>query len=165
MLNAAARFREHREAEVILSMPGMGPLLGAEFIACTGGDMTAFGSSGRLAGVAGLAPVPRDSGRISGNMRRPHRYHRRLLRVFYLSAQIAARFCPTSKTFYDRKRAEGKLTNRQFSPWPAVVSTFCGHSSATNADGQPSRLNRNQPPHDGHVLVSGGRTHTRRSRS
>lgn len=32
----AARFREHRDAEVILSMPGMGPLLGAEFIACTG---------------------------------------------------------------------------------------------------------------------------------
>lgn len=59
-----------------------------------------------------LAPVPRDSGRISGSVLRPHRYHRRLLRVFYLSAQIAARFCPTSKTFYDRKRAEGK-THKQ----------------------------------------------------
>ncbi|MER5700190.1 transposase, partial [Streptomyces mirabilis] len=104
----AARFREHRDAKVILSMLGMGPLLGAEFIACTGGDMDAFGSAGRLAGVAGLAPVPRDSGRISGNMRRPHRYHRRLLRVLYLSARIAARFCPTSTAFYDRKRAEGK---------------------------------------------------------
>ncbi|MEU3620472.1 IS110 family transposase [Streptomyces sp. NPDC006872] len=104
----AARFREHRDAKVILSVPGMGPLLGAEFIACTGGDMDAFGSAGRLAGVAGLAPVPRDSGRISGNMRRPHRYHRRLLRVLYLSAQIAARFCPISTAFYDRKRAEGK---------------------------------------------------------
>ncbi|MFJ9026419.1 IS110 family transposase [Streptomyces sp. NPDC102259] len=104
----AARFREHHDAEVILSMPGMGPTLGAEFIACTGGDMDAFGSAGRLAGVAGLAPVPRDSGRISGNMRRPHRYHRRLLRVFYLSAQVAARFCPTSRAFYERKRAEGK---------------------------------------------------------
>jgi hypothetical protein len=30
------------------------------------------------------------------------------LRVLYLSAQIAARFCSTSKAFYDRKRAEGK---------------------------------------------------------
>lgn len=103
-----ARFREHRDAEVILSMPGMGPTLGAEFVTCTGGDMGFFGSAGRLAGVAGLAPVPRDSGRISGNMRRPQRYHRRLLRVFYLSAQIAARFCPTSKALYDRKRDEGK---------------------------------------------------------
>lgn len=105
---SAARLREHRDAEVTLSMPGMGPLLGAEFVACTGGDMDAFGTSGRLAGVAGLAPVPRDSGRISGNMRRPHRYHRRLLRVFHPSAQIAACFCLTSKTFLRPRTGRGK---------------------------------------------------------
>ncbi|MEE1811823.1 IS110 family transposase [Streptomyces sp. BE133] len=104
-----SRLREHRHAEVILlSLPGMGPLLSAEFIAITGGDMSAFGTCDRLAGVAGLAPVPRDSGRISGNLHRPRRYNRRLLRVFYLSAQIAARCCPVSKKFYDRKRGEGK---------------------------------------------------------
>ncbi|MEY9846408.1 hypothetical protein ABH940_003495 [Streptacidiphilus sp. BW17] len=40
------------------------------------------------------------------------RYHRRLLRVFYLSAQVAARCCPTSQAFYQRKRAEGK-THKQ----------------------------------------------------
>ncbi|MFB6879203.1 IS110 family transposase, partial [Streptomyces sp. NPDC056323] len=102
------RFRDHPHAEVILSMPGLGPVLGAEFIAHTGGDMSVFGSSDRLAGVAGLAPVPKDSGRISGNMRRPRRYCRRLLRVFYMSSMVAARCCPTSKAFYDRKRAEGK---------------------------------------------------------
>ncbi|MFF3519039.1 IS110 family transposase [Streptomyces sp. NPDC002573] len=102
------RFREHRHAQVILSLPGMGPLLSAEFIALTGGDLSAFGTSDRLAGVAGLAPVPRDSGRISGNLHRPRRYSRRLLRVFYLSAQVAARWCPVSRKFYERKREEGK---------------------------------------------------------
>ncbi|WP_331727563.1 MULTISPECIES: IS110 family transposase [unclassified Streptomyces] len=102
------RFRDHPHAEVILSMPGIGPVLGAEFIAHTGGDMNVYGSSDRLAGVAGLAPVPKDSGRISGNMRRPRRYCRRLLRVFYMSAMVAARCCPTSKAFYERKKAEGK---------------------------------------------------------
>ncbi|MFF1855474.1 IS110 family transposase [Streptomyces sp. NPDC058219] len=102
------RFRDHPHAEVILSMPGLGPVLGAEFIAHTGGDLSVFATSDRLAGVAGLAPVPKDSGRISGNMRRPRRYCRRLLRVFYMSAMVAARCCPTSKAFYDRKRAEGK---------------------------------------------------------
>ncbi|MFF3460758.1 transposase, partial [Streptomyces sp. NPDC002730] len=102
------RFSEHRHAEAILSMPGIGTLLGAEFIALTGGDMDVFGSPDRLAGVAGLAPVPRDSGKVSGKMRRPHRYNRRLLRLFYLSAQVAARCCPVSKNFYDRKRSEGK---------------------------------------------------------
>ncbi|MDT0461258.1 IS110 family transposase [Streptomyces sp. DSM 41527] len=102
------RFRDHPHAEVILSMPGIGPVLGAEFIAHTGGDLSVFGSSERLAGVAGLAPVPKDSGRISGNMRRPRRYCRRLLRVFYMSAMVAARSCPVSRAFYERKRAEGK---------------------------------------------------------
>jgi hypothetical protein len=32
------RFRHHRHAEIILSMPGFGVILGAEFLAATGGD-------------------------------------------------------------------------------------------------------------------------------
>lgn len=103
-----ARFREHPHAEVIISMPGMGPRLAAEFIAATGGDMDAFGTADRLAGFAGLAPQPRDSGRITGNLRRPRRYHRGLLRSMYLAAQVSLRCCPASRAFYDRKRSEGK---------------------------------------------------------
>ncbi|WP_316744416.1 IS110 family transposase [Streptomyces sp. MK7] len=102
------RFREHRHAEVIASMPGIGPLLGAEFLAATGGDMDAFDSADRLAGFAGVAPAARDSGKISGNLHRPKRYSRRLQRVFYTSALISIRCCDESRRFYDRKRAEGK---------------------------------------------------------
>jgi transposase len=102
------RFRRHCHAESILSMPGFGVTLGAEFLAATGGDLTAFDSADRLAGVSGLAPVPRDSGRVSGNLKRPRRYDRRLLRACYLSAQIAVRIDPASRTYYDRKRTEGK---------------------------------------------------------
>ncbi|NGO81886.1 IS110 family transposase [Streptomyces sp. YC504] len=103
-----ARFREHQHAEVITSMPGIGPLLGAEFVAATGGDMTPFGTPDRLAGFAGVAPAPRDSGKISGNLHRPKRYSRSLQRVFYTSALISIRSCDESRRFYDRKRAEGK---------------------------------------------------------
>jgi transposase len=103
-----ARFREHPHAEVIRSLPGMGTRLGAEFIAATGGDMGAFSSADRLAGFAGLAPQPRDSGRVSGNLRRPRRYHRGLLRAMYLSAMASLRSCPASKAYYQRKRSEGK---------------------------------------------------------
>lgn len=103
-----ARFREHPHAEIIRSMPGMGTLLGAEFIAATGGDMDMFGTPDRLAGFAGLAPVPRDSGRVSGNMLRPHRYHRGLLRAFYLSSMASIKSCPASRAYYQRKRDEGK---------------------------------------------------------
>jgi transposase len=102
------RFRRHCHAEIIVSMPGFGVILAAEFIAATGGNINIFASVDRLAGVSGLAPVPRDSGRISGNLKRPRRYDRRLLRTCYLSAQIAIRTDPVSRTYYDRKRAEGK---------------------------------------------------------
>jgi transposase len=102
------RFRRHRQAEIILSMPGFGVILGAEFIAATGGDINVFASVDRLAGVSGLAPVPRDSGRISGNLKRPRRYDRRLLRACYLSALLSIRTDPASRTYYDRKRTEGK---------------------------------------------------------
>ncbi|MFI1576417.1 IS110 family transposase [Streptomyces anulatus] len=103
-----ARFRDHRDFEVITSMPGMGIILGAEFLAATGGDMTAFGTADRLAGFGGVAPVPRDSGKISGNLRRPRRYNRRLQRVLYISALFSIRHCDDSRRFYERKRAEGK---------------------------------------------------------
>lgn len=102
------RFHRHRSAEVIASMPGMGVLLGAEFLAATGGDMTAFSSADRLASLAGVCPVPRDSGQVSGNLHRSKRYHRGLQRVFYTSALISIRCSPQSRRFYDRKRAEGK---------------------------------------------------------
>ncbi len=102
------RFRRHRHAEVMLTLPGFGPTLAAEFLAATGGEMTAFGSVDRLAGYAGLAPVPRDSGRTHGNLRRPRRYHRGLLRSCYLAAMASLPACPTSKAYYQRKRAEGK---------------------------------------------------------
>ena len=73
---------EHRHTQVLLSMPGFGPVLTAEFLGATGGDLTVFETADRFDGVAGLAPTPRDSGRISGNHHRPRRYDRRMLRVF-----------------------------------------------------------------------------------
>jgi transposase len=103
-----ARFREHQHFDVITSMPGLGNILGAEFLAATGGDMAVFGTRDRLAAFGGVAPVPRDSGKISGNLRRPQRYNRRLQRVLYTSALFSIRRSEESRRFYDRKRAEGK---------------------------------------------------------
>jgi len=102
------RFREHELAEVILSMPGMGPRLGAEFLVAVGGSLDGFPTADRLAAFGGVAPAPHDSGKTSGNLRRPQRYHRRLQRVFYTSALVSSWSDPNSKRFYDRKRAEGK---------------------------------------------------------
>ena len=102
----AARFRDHPYARIIESLPGFGPGLGAEFLVVTGGDLASFTTAGRLASYAGLVPVPRDSGRITGNLRRPKRYNRRLRRVFYLAALSSIRGNGPSRQFYDRKRGE-----------------------------------------------------------
>ncbi|WP_426624412.1 IS110 family transposase [Leifsonia sp. McL0607] len=103
-----AQLAEHQHAEGLLSVPGFGPLLAAEFLAATGGDMNTFETADRLASIAGLAPAPHDSGRVAGNLQRPRRYNRRLLRACFMAAQVAAAHCPVSKAFYQRKRKEGK---------------------------------------------------------
>jgi len=92
--------------ELLESLPGFGPNLEGEFLAVTGGNLAAFVTAGRLASYAGLVPVPQDSGRISGNLRRPKRYNRRLRRVFYLAALSSLRTTGPSRQFYDRKRSE-----------------------------------------------------------
>ena len=101
-------FRLHDSADVLLTMPGFGPVLAATFLANIGGNLEAFDSADRLASVAGLAPVPRDSGRISGNLHRPRRFNRRLLRTCYLAALSSLKNSSASRIYYDRKRGEGK---------------------------------------------------------
>jgi transposase len=106
------RFRQHEAAEILLSLPGFGPVLAATFLANIGGNLDGFDTVDRLAAVAGLAPVPYDSGRISGNLHRPRRFNRRLLRTCYLAALSSLKNSPSSRAFYDRKREEGK-THKQ----------------------------------------------------
>jgi len=105
-----SRFRDHPQARIIESLPGMGPILGAQFLVATDGRvLEAFASSGRLASYAGLVPVPKDSGRVAGNYHRPRRYHRPLRQVFYMMALSSLRTEGPSKVFYQRKRDENKI--------------------------------------------------------
>ncbi|MFD0651521.1 IS110 family transposase [Streptomyces malaysiensis subsp. malaysiensis] len=99
-------FRAHPQAEIIESLPGMGPILGAEFVVAAG-DLTSYTDAGHLASAAGLVPVPRDSGRRTGHLHRPKRYSRRLRRVFYLSAQTSIIRDGPNRDFYLKKRSEG----------------------------------------------------------
>jgi transposase len=99
-------FRSHPQAKIIESLPGMGPILGAEFVVAAG-DLSAYADAGHLASAAGLVPVPRDSGRRTGNLHRPKRYSRRLRRVFYMSAQTSMNREGPNRDFYLKKRGEG----------------------------------------------------------
>jgi transposase len=101
------RFFACPEARILISLPGMGPILGAEFLVAVG-DICAFESADRLAAYAGLVPAARDSGKRVGKGRRMRGGNKTLKRVFYQSAFASLRSAPESRIFYDRKRAEGK---------------------------------------------------------
>ncbi|MFE9785202.1 IS110 family transposase [Nocardia salmonicida] len=96
----------HPDAALIVSMPGMGAVLTAEFLA-EAGDLTRFGSADQLASAAGLAPVLQQSGKMH-YLRRATAGRKTLKFVFYQSAFAAIRSDPASKAFYARKRTEGK---------------------------------------------------------
>lgn len=101
----AELLERHPDAALIRSLPGMGVVLTAEFIAMAG-PLGRFRSADALAAAAGLAPVLRQSGKVRFQ-RRPSGGNKALKRVFYQSA-----FCslssPDSRAFYARKRREGK---------------------------------------------------------
>ncbi|MER7461267.1 IS110 family transposase [Micromonospora sp. NPDC126480] len=96
----------HPDAALIQSLPGMGAILTAEFLAVAGG-ITRFPTGDRLASAAGLAPVLQQSGKVH-YLRRAASGDKTLKRVFYQSAFCALQRDPASRAFYDRKRAEGK---------------------------------------------------------
>jgi transposase len=134
------RFFARPEARILISLPGMGPILGAEFLVCVG-DICAFSSADRLAAYAGLVPVARDSGKRVGNRRRMRGGNKTLKRVFYQSAFSSLRGSPESRAFYERKRAEGKrhtqaliaLARRRVNVLWAMLrdgTTFEGRSTA-----------------------------------
>lgn len=96
----------HPDAALIRSLPGMGAILTAEFLAVAGG-ITRFATADQLASAAGLAPVLQQSGKMHF-LRRAASGDKTLKRVFYQSAFCALQRDPTSRAFYQRKRAEGK---------------------------------------------------------
>ena len=96
----------HPLAEILTSMPGVGPRTAIELLR-TVGDGSGFPSAAHIASYAGLAPATRQSGRSIKGEHRPRRGNRALKGALYQSAFASLRH-PPSRSYYDRKRAEGK---------------------------------------------------------
>ena len=116
-------------------MPGIGPRTGARILAEIG-DGSAFADGSKLAAYAGLAPVTRQSGKSLNGESRSRRGNHRLKNAMFLAAFASLRD-PASKTFYDRKRAEGKRTTPPSSASPAAAATSSWPCSAPNSPTSP----------------------------
>jgi transposase len=102
-------FLAHPFGQLLATMPGIGPRTGARILAEIG-DGSRFADGAKLAGYAGLAPAVRQSGRSLNSAAQSRRGNHRLKNAMFLAAFASLR-SPDSKTFYDRKRAEGKKHN------------------------------------------------------
>ncbi|MFD1719902.1 IS110 family transposase [Georgenia deserti] len=99
----------HPLSKVLTSMPGIGVRTGARILLEVG-DGSAFPTSGHLAAYAGLAPTTRRSGTSIRGERPARGGNKQLKRAFFLAA-FASLSDPTSRAYYDRKRAQGKRHN------------------------------------------------------
>ncbi|MFE9859891.1 IS110 family transposase [Streptomyces sp. NPDC005780] len=106
----AARIEEvlenHPLSKVLTSMPGIGVRTGARILIDVG-DGSSFPSAAHLAAYAGLAPATRSSGSSIRGEQPSRRGNKQLKRAFFLSA-FAALADPASRTYYDKKIAQGK---------------------------------------------------------
>jgi transposase len=93
-------------ARIVRTMPGMGIVFTAEFLAEVG-NLGRFASADALAVAAGVAPVLRASGATSYR-RRARRGNKVLKRVLYRSAFSCISHHKSSEAFYRKKRAEAK---------------------------------------------------------
>ncbi len=99
----------HPLGPVLTSMPGVGVRTAARILLDVG-DGSAFPTAAHLAAYAGLAPVTVRSGTSIRGEHPSRAGNKQLKRALFLSA-FAALHDPTSRTYYDRKRAEGKRHN------------------------------------------------------
>jgi transposase len=94
------------EASIIKSLPGVGPRLGARILIEIG-DIRQFRTAPQLAAYAGLGPTPHQSGTSIRGDRVTRFGNHRLKNAFFLAAFSSLKH-PPSRTYYDRKRSEGK---------------------------------------------------------
>lgn len=99
----------HPLSSVLTSMPGVGVRTAARLLTEVAGKH--FESSGHLASYAGLAPVTRRSVSSIRGEHPSRRGNKVLKRALFLSAFAGLRD-PISRTYYDRKIAQGNRHNQ-----------------------------------------------------
>lgn len=99
-------FDRHRQAELLRSVPGLGPVLAARVLAEIGDDPNRFATASGLCAFAGTAPITRASGRTK-TVNARHIRNRRLGDACHWWAFAALTKSPGARAHYDRRRAAG----------------------------------------------------------
>jgi transposase len=101
-----AGFGRHPDAEIYLSQPGLGPILGARVLAEFGDDPHRYADPKARKNYSGMAPITRASGTRRIVLARYAR-NRRLADALYHQAFTALGVSPGARDYYDRQRTRG----------------------------------------------------------
>jgi transposase len=99
-------FGQHPDAEIYLSQPGLGTILGARVLAEFGDDPYRYADAKARKNYSGMSPITKASGTKRVVLARYAR-NRRLGDALFLQAYSALRASPGARAFYDRQRSRG----------------------------------------------------------
>ena len=101
-----AHFDEHPAAEIYLSQPGLGVVLGARVLAEFGDDFARYGDARARKNYAGTSPLTRQSGKKKIVVAR-YVHNDRLVDALGRQAFAAMVASPGARAYYDQLRARG----------------------------------------------------------
>ncbi len=104
-------FEEHPDAGIVLSLPGMGTVLGARVLGEFGDDPNRYCNAKSRRNYAGTSPITRSSGKSHVVLAR-HMRNRRLADALDQWAFCSITRSPGARAYYDELRRRGK-THRQ----------------------------------------------------
>ncbi|WP_435851592.1 IS110 family transposase [Streptomyces mirabilis] len=101
-----AHFGQHPAAEIVLSQPGLGAVLGARVLAEFGDDPARYVSAKARKNYAGTSPITRASGKKKVALAR-YVHNDRLIDALLSQAFSTLRISPNAHAYYQRQRARG----------------------------------------------------------
>lgn len=101
-----AHFGQHPDAEIILSQPGLGIILGARVLAEFGDDHPRYATAKARKNYGSTSPITRQSGKSKYVMAR-YVHNDRLRDALRLQAFAALQHSPGARRYYDELRARG----------------------------------------------------------
>ncbi len=101
-----AHFGQHPDAEIYLSQPGLGTILGARVLGEFGDDPDRYAGARARKNYAGTSPITRQSGKKK-TVHARHVHNDRLLDALGRQAQSALNVSPGARAYYDQLRDRG----------------------------------------------------------
>jgi transposase len=105
-----AYFGRHPDAEIILSQPGLGLILGARVLAEFGDSHDRYATAKARKNYAGTSPITRASGKKKAVVAR-FVHNDRLIDALMAQAYSSLRVSPGAKAYYQQQRARGANYN------------------------------------------------------